>query len=175
LGDARRKINTHGLDNDLANEVSLGFSIPILRREACFKDDIDCSTDVYFVYLSVDRHANVLLLSVEQHGKRGGPRSCVGRTKFLRCDAVVCTVLREKGRKVVIDERTEIYGEYSSLDGAEDGRKDARQFEEELFVVARDPCPPWVYVRTKGEGYEIIELRIQGWIGVGCLEKRWSE
>jgi len=83
-------------------------------------------------------------------------------------------MLREKGGKIVIDERTKICGEYSSLDGAEDGGKDAGEFEEELFVVARDLCPPWVYVRAKGEGYEIIELRIQGRIGVGRLKKGWS-
>jgi len=77
LGDARCKVNAHCFDNDLADEVSLGFGIPILRREACLKDSINCSANVYLVYLSVDRHANVLLLSMEQHGERGGPRSCV--------------------------------------------------------------------------------------------------
>jgi hypothetical protein len=109
---------------------------------------------------------------MEQHGERGRPRSRVGRTKFARCDAVVRTVLREKGGQIVIDERTEIHREYPGLNSAEDRRKDARKFDEELFVVACDLCPPWVDVRTEGEGYEIVELSIQGWIGLGCLEKR---
>jgi hypothetical protein len=160
LGDARRQVNAHCLDNDLANEVPLGFSVPIFRRKARFKDDVDCGTNVYLVYLSVDRHANVLLLSMEQDGKRGGPGGRVGRTEFARRDAVVRTMLREEGGEVAIDERTEIHGERPGLDGAEDGRKDAGDFEEELFVVARDLCPPRVYVRAKGEGYEIVELRI---------------
>jgi hypothetical protein len=172
LGDARRNVNAYGLHNDLANEVPLRFSIPVFRRQTCLKDDINCSTNVYFVYLSVDRHANMLLLSMEQHGERGRSRSRVGRTKFPRCDAVVCTVLREKGRKIMIDERTKIHREYPVLDSAEDGRKDARKFNEELFVIACNPCPPWVNVRTEGECYKIIELSIQGWIGRGCLEKR---
>jgi hypothetical protein len=78
LGDARYKINAYCLDNDLANDISLGFSIPILRGEACLEDDINCSTNVHFVCLSVDRHTDVLLLSMEQHGERGGPCSCIG-------------------------------------------------------------------------------------------------
>jgi hypothetical protein len=173
LGDARCKVNAYCLDNDLADEISPGFSIPILRREACLEDDINCSTNVHLVCLSVDRHADVLLLSMEQHGERGGPCSCIGWTKLPRRDAVVCTMLCEKGRKIEIKERTKICGECSSLDGAEDRRKDARKLEKELFVVARDPCPPWVYVCTKGEGYKVIEFSIEGWIGRGCLEKRW--
>jgi len=77
LGDTRCNVNAYGLDNDLTNEVSLGFSFPILGREACFEDDVNCSTNVIFVYLSVDKHANVLLLSMKQHGERGGACSCV--------------------------------------------------------------------------------------------------
>lgn len=71
LGDARHKVNAYCLDNDLADEVSLGLSIPILRREACLEDDINCSTNVHFVCLSIDGHADVLLLSMKQHGERG--------------------------------------------------------------------------------------------------------
>lgn len=81
-------------------------------------------------------------------------------------------MLREKGRQIVIDERTEVRREHPSLDGAKDGRKDARKFEEELFVIACDLRPPRVDVRAEGEGYEIVELCVQGWIGRGCLEKR---
>jgi len=31
----------------------------------------------------------------------------------------------------------------------------------------------WVYVGAKGEGYEVVELRVQRWVGRGGLEKRW--
>jgi len=82
-------------------------------------------------------------------------------------------MLREKGGKVVIDERTKIYGERSCLEGAEDRRKDTRKLEEELFVVARNLRPPWIYVRTKDEGYKVIEFCIKRWIGRGRLKKRW--
>lgn len=173
LGDARCKINAYCLDNDLADEISLGFSIPILRREACLKDDINCSTNIHFICLSVDGHADVLLLSMEQHGERGGPCSCIGRAKLPRCDAVVCTMLCEKSRKVEIEKRAKICGECSSLDGAEDRSKDTRKLEKELFVVACDLCPPWVYVCTKGESYKVIKFCIEGWIGRGCVKKRW--
>jgi len=81
--------------------------------------------------------------------------------------------LREKVRKIVIDERTKIRGECSSLDGAEDRGKDACKLEEELFVVACDLCPPWVYVRPKGEGYKVIKFCIERWTGRRCLKKRW--
>jgi len=69
LCDARGNVHTHRLDNDLANEVSLGFGIPVLRREACLEDNVDRCTNVDLVYLSVGRHADVLLLSMEQHGE----------------------------------------------------------------------------------------------------------
>jgi hypothetical protein len=69
-------------------------------------------------------------------------------------------VLREKGRKVVIDEGAEICGECPSLERANDRREDAREFDEELLVVTCDLCPPWVYVCAKGESYKIVELRV---------------
>ena len=31
----------------------------------------------------------------------------------------------------------------------------------------------WVYVGAKGEGYEVVELRVQRWVGRGGLEKGW--
>ena len=139
LGDARRKVYTHRLDNDLANEVSLGFGIPIFRRETRFEDNVERSADVDLVYLPVDGHADVLLLSMEQDGERGGPRSGVGGAKFARGDAVVCAVLREEGREIVIDESAEICGERSSLERADDRGKDAGELDEELLVVACDP------------------------------------
>jgi len=87
LCDARRKVHAHRLDNDLADEVSLGLSIPIFRRKTCLENYIDRSTHVHFVYPSVDRHTNVLLLSMEQHGERGGPCGGIGRSQIsaLRC------------------------------------------------------------------------------------------
>jgi hypothetical protein len=142
LCDARRNVYAHRLDNDLANEVSLGFGIPIFGRETGFEDNVDRSTDVDLIYLSVDGHTDVLLLSMEQHGERGGPRGCIRRANFPRCDAVVCAVLREEGRKIVIDECAEICGECSSLERADDGGKDARELDEELLVVTCDLCPP---------------------------------
>ena len=78
LGDARRKVNAYCLDNNLADEISLGFCIPILGREACLEDDINCSANVHLVGLPVDRYAYVLLLSMEQRGERGGPCGCIG-------------------------------------------------------------------------------------------------
>lgn len=82
-------------------------------------------------------------------------------------------MLCEQSRKIEIDERAKICGECSSFDGAEDRRKDAGKLEKELFVVASDLCPPWVYVCTKGEGNKVIKFCIEGWIGRGCLKKRW--
>lgn len=160
LGDARCKVYRYSLDNYLANEVSLSFSIPIFRRETCFENDINCGTHVYLVHLSVNGHTNVLLLAMEQHGKRGGPGGGIGRTKFPRRSAVVYTMLREEGRKIVIDERAKICGECSGLERTEDRGKDGGEFEEELFVVTCDFCPPWIDVCTKGKGYKIIELCI---------------
>ena len=141
LSDARRKVYAHRLDNDLADEVSLGLSVPIIGREARFEDDIDRSTDIDLVYLSVEGHADVLLLSVEQHGERGGPGSGVGGPEFPRGDAVVCAVLREEGGKVMVGEGAEICGERSSLERAQGRREDARELDEELLVVARDLVP----------------------------------
>jgi hypothetical protein len=46
-----------------------------------------------------------------------------------------------------------------------------RELDEELLVVARDLGPPWVYVGAKGEGYEVVEVRVQRWVGRGGLEK----
>jgi hypothetical protein len=172
LGDARYNINAHCLDDGLADDISLGFSIPILRREACLEDDINCSTNVHFVCLSVDRHADVLLLSMEQRGERGGPCGCIGWTKLPGCYAVVCTMLCEESGKIEIEERAKICGECPSLNVAKDGRKDARKLEKELFVVTSDLCPPWVYVCTKGEGYKVIKFCIESWIGRRCLKKR---
>ncbi len=72
LRDVLRQVYAHRLDNHLADQVSLGLGFPILRREARFQDDVDRSADVDLAYLSVEGHADVLLLSVEQHGERGG-------------------------------------------------------------------------------------------------------
>ena len=80
-------------------------------------------------------------------------------------------MLREKGRKIVIDECAEICGECPSLERAKDRRKDAREFDEELLVVTCDLCPPRVYVCAQGEGDKIVELRVQRWIGRGGLKK----
>ena len=136
------------------------------------KDDIDRSADVNFIYLPVDRHADMLLLSMKQHGERGGTRSGVGRTQFPRRNAVVCAMLREEGGEIMVDERAEIDSTCSRLERAEDGRKDTCELDEELLVVTRDPCPPWVYVGTKGECYEVVELRVERWIRRGGLEER---
>ena len=47
-------------------------------------------------------------------------------------------MLCKKSRKVEIEERSKICNQRSSLDGAEDGGKDAGKLEKELFVVACD-------------------------------------
>jgi hypothetical protein len=82
-------------------------------------------------------------------------------------------MLREESRKIEIEERAKIRGECSGLDVAKYGGEDARKLEKELFVVASDLCPPWVYVRTKGEGHKVIKFCIEGWIGRRCMKKRW--
>ena len=46
LCDVRHTVDTHRLDNDLANEVSLGFGIPVLRIEAFLEDNVDRCTNV---------------------------------------------------------------------------------------------------------------------------------
>jgi hypothetical protein len=68
LCDTRHNVHTYRLDNDLAKEVSLGFGIPVLGREARLEDNVNRRTNVDLVYPSVARHADVLLLSMEQHG-----------------------------------------------------------------------------------------------------------
>jgi hypothetical protein len=116
LRDAPRQVYAHRLDNHLADQVSFGLGFPILGREARFQDDVDRSADVDLAYLSVEGHADVLLLSVEQHGERGGPGGGVGGTEFPRGDAVVCAVLREEGGEVVVGEGAEICSERFSLE-----------------------------------------------------------
>ena len=72
----------------------------------------------------------------------------------------------------MVGEGAEICGERSSLEGAQGRREDAHELDEELLVVARDVGPPWVYVgRDVGEGYEVVELRVQRWAGRGV---RWA-
>ena len=44
LGDARSNVYAYGLDNELAKEVSLCLGVPIFGREACFENDVNCST-----------------------------------------------------------------------------------------------------------------------------------
>ena len=102
LGDPRCNVYAHGLDNELAKEVSLCLGVPIFGREACLEDDVNCSTDVHFVDLSVNGHAHVLLLPVEQHRKRRGPCSGIRRTEFARSGTIVDAVLLEQDGKMVI-------------------------------------------------------------------------
>lgn len=120
LGNPRCKVYAYRLDDDLANDVSLGLGIPVLGRETRFEDNIDRSADVHFIYLPVNRHADMLLLSMKQHGERCGTRSSVGRTKFPRRNAVVCGMLREEGGEIMVDERVEIDCTCSRLESAED-------------------------------------------------------
>jgi hypothetical protein len=119
LSDARSNVYAYGLDNELPKKVSLCLGVPIFRREAYLEDDVNCSTDVHFVDLSVDGHAYVLLLPMEQHRKRRGPCSGIRRTEFARSSTIVDAVLLEQDGKMVIDERAEICSKYSRLQHAE--------------------------------------------------------
>ena len=70
----------------------------------------------------------------------------------------------------MVGEGAEICGERSILECAQVRREDARELDEELLVVARDLGPLGLR-RREGEGYEVIELRVQRWAGRGV---RWA-
>jgi len=112
----RRARSTHTVLTIISRIKYRSASASQSSGEARFQDDVDRSADVDLIYLSVEGHADVLLLSVEQHGERGGPGGGVGGPEFPRGDAVVCAVLREEGGEVVVGEGAEICSERFSLE-----------------------------------------------------------
>ena len=87
----RRARSTHTVLTIISRIKYRSASASQSSGEARFQDDVDRSADVDLVYLSVEGHDDVLLLSVEQHGERGEPgggvRVSAGRCSSLRSAA----------------------------------------------------------------------------------------
>jgi hypothetical protein len=72
----------------------------------------------------------------------------------------------------VVGEGAEICGEHSSLEHTQVQREDVHELDEELFVIEHELGPPMgLHRREVGKGYEVIELRVQRWVGQGV---RWA-